>query len=278
LVAVVATVVPASATAVEIVASNPTGAAWTALAVSTTPRLAATRRDAPTFQEFLHFLQGTRHSHAGGVFVGAQGLTDCAEILPFKEAEQDGRAIRFAQFIDGFVEEWRDQGVVRLGVVLQRIHFHSLPFARLPTVIATRESCGHEIGVPMQPAAQSHILRKGPSLAGQVHKDGLRHVFRPVRVTRNQTERRRINEVNETFDQVPEGAVRAVLAVFGKQALRVPHVQSPVKRRQSLKPNKKVLGGRGNSQRANPSSEDSDPGARPLPNIVATWEDFSGAL
>jgi hypothetical protein len=34
-------VVPASAAAVEIVTANPAGAAWTALAASTTPRLAA---------------------------------------------------------------------------------------------------------------------------------------------------------------------------------------------------------------------------------------------
>ena len=93
----------------------------------------------------------------------------------------------------------------------------------------------------MQPTAQPHILGKRPCLAGQIHKDGLRYVFRPMRVAPHQPERRGLDQIHVTSHEFAKGGIRAGPGVFGEQLLTVPHVQSPVKARRSLKPNKKVI-------------------------------------
>jgi hypothetical protein len=67
-----------------------------------------TCRHATLIQQRFQFLQRAVDAHPRRVLVTVQRLTDCAEILLLKEAEQDRRAIRFLQFVDGCVEQWRD--------------------------------------------------------------------------------------------------------------------------------------------------------------------------
>ena len=89
----------------------------------------------------------------------------------------------------------------------------------------------------MQPAAEFHILGQRPRDAGQVYKDGLRHVFGPMRVAANQPERGRINQIHVAGHEFAKGGVRSGSGVFGERVLVVRHVQSPVKRRCGVKPN-----------------------------------------
>jgi len=84
-----------------------------------------------------------------------------------------------------------------------------------------------------------------PRQAGQVHKHGLLHVFRLMRVALDQPERRRMDQVHEPGDQFPKGRIRTVPVVFGEQSFVVRHVESSVKTRPSAKPNKKVPGRNG---------------------------------
>jgi hypothetical protein len=83
----------------EIAMANPAGAVWTALAESTP--------------------------------------ANRTEIKLLKKAEQDSRTIRFGQFIDGFVKNWRDQFEVLPGVALHRTHFNGLFFTRLAPTLLT---------------------------------------------------------------------------------------------------------------------------------------------
>ena len=110
-------------------------------------------------------------------------MANRAEIALLEKAQQDGRAVVGAQLVDSLVQDGRNLGEVRLGVVLQRIHFNGLPFPELTTALAAQDRGGHVTSVPMQPTTKHHLAGKRASHAGQVCKHGLDHVLRPMRVT-----------------------------------------------------------------------------------------------
>lgn len=85
--------------------------------------------------------------------------------------------------------------------------------------------------VPVKPAAQHDSLGERPRDAGQIHKNGLNHVFRPMAVAIDQPERRRKNQIDITACQLTKGCFRAALDVFSDQFLGFCHFQPSLKTR-----------------------------------------------
>src|SRR6185369_5212632 len=79
----------------------------------------------------LQFLQRPVHAHSRCVFIAAEGQTYGTEIALLEEAQENRGAIIGAELRDGFVEHRRNVAPVRLGMVVESVHFHRLAFAPL---------------------------------------------------------------------------------------------------------------------------------------------------
>jgi len=108
-VAVVATVVPARAAAVEIVTANPTGAAWTAWGGHDDDESARAGCDAAFGEEFAKAFDGAADAFLRRVFTRAHCGADASrKFRPFIKPEHDGLAILLAQARHGGIQQRSD--------------------------------------------------------------------------------------------------------------------------------------------------------------------------
>ena len=74
--------------------------------------------------------------------------------------------------VDGVVEYRRDVRQIIFRVIVESIHFDSLPFARLTTPFAAHRFARHKTSVPMQPAAEHDVAGDFASGLSQIDEDG----------------------------------------------------------------------------------------------------------
>ncbi len=182
------------------------------------------KREAPVFQQETQLFEGARHPLLSGGLVGSQCLADRAKVEPFVKAKQNGRAVHRPKPVNCFVQDGRNLAGAGVQLVLGRIHCEGLPFTGSTTALAAHGFRRHKARVPMQPAAQFDLDRKVFGEARQVHKDGLGHVLRQVRVTADQPNRRGKDQVEVARDELPKGSFRTLVHVIREQFLAVRHL------------------------------------------------------
>jgi hypothetical protein len=178
---------------------------------------------------------------SGGLFGAAKRLADGAKVALLEKAGEDGGAILSAQLVDGIVEKWSDRRKIGVGLLIYGIHFNSVLFAQLAAALRTQGFTGDKTRVPVQPAAQHHIWRERPGQPRQVKEHGLSDVFGQMRVTIDQPQRGRIDQVNVALHQFAECLFGPVLDVLVQQLLRFQHF-SLLKTHREKKADKKRVG------------------------------------
>ncbi len=184
------------------------------------------KRDAAFAQECAEFFEGAGDALLGGVFAAAQCFADGAKIALLVKAQQDGGAVFGSEFVDGLVEDGRDLGEVRLGMIGKRVHGGGLEFALVTATFTAHERGGDMAGIAMKPAAQGRISGQRVGLLREVKKNGLGDVLGAMRVTAHETEGGGINQIQITSEDFAKGRFGAVFNKVGKQGLSLGHVFS----------------------------------------------------
>ena len=170
--------------------------------------------DAAMFQEGVELFQGATHPFLRRGLIAPQRVADGTKVESLKKAKQNGRAVRGTELVDRFVEYGRNPGQARLRVILERIHFHGLPFTGSAAAFSAQGFGGHKTRMSVQPTAQPDLTGKPWRPPGQVRKDGLSHVLGQMRVAAAQSKRRRIHQVEVPRDQFTKGFFRSPRGVI----------------------------------------------------------------
>jgi len=80
----------------------------------------------------------------------------------------------------------------------------------------------------MEPAAQHRLVAQRPAFAREIGEDGLDDVLGKMQVVAGAADRHRVNEIDVTGDEFPEGRLRSVLRVIAQQLASVSHTFHPL--------------------------------------------------
>jgi hypothetical protein len=109
-------------------------------------------------------------------------------------------------------------------VILESIHFDSLPFPRLTAAVASERFRGYETGMPVQPGSEHDLSGQLLRQPGQVHENNLCDILRKSLIALHQPERRGMNKIKVAPHQRPESRFRTIRYVIGEQYLAVRHI------------------------------------------------------
>ena len=75
----------------------------------------------------------------------------------------------------------------------------------------------------VESATQHRLLSQRAAFAREIGEDGLDDVFGKMRVVAGAADRHRVNEIDLTGDEFPEGRLRTVFRVIAQQLVSVGH-------------------------------------------------------
>ena len=80
----------------------------------------------------------------------------------------------------------------------------------------------------MEPAAQHRLVAQRAGFAREISEYGLDDVLGKMRAVAGAADRDRVNQIDITGDEFPEGRLRSVLCVIAQQLASVGHTFHPL--------------------------------------------------
>jgi hypothetical protein len=156
------------------------------------------------------------------VLATAQLLPNGQKVQPLVKAEQDRFSVLLPQLVDCLVQNGSNLGEIR---VLIRVHieFSSLSLPELAAAFTPEHRGRDETRVLVQPSPKHDIPRKPVRFLGQVQENGLSHIFGEMGVAPDQAHRRRVDQIDIAFHELPKRLLRPALDVLCQQTLGFCH-------------------------------------------------------
>ena len=131
-----------------------------------------------------------------------------------KEAEQDGVAVGFAEFVQSFVNLRSDLLPIALGLLILRDHLHGSLLPLAAAAFGTDRFHGCKRSAAIEPAGQQNVAGQSGRFASQLGKHDLRDVARQMSIAAHDAQGRGINHIEVAVYQLRERGFGSFLSVI----------------------------------------------------------------